>query len=523
MSTKPPGDARGEKASAMNDGAETRPDPGRDVPQKISTGFALMALVPIMLALYVFLEGGRNPSVLLGSSGVMLVCMLASAIAGFYFIKSELARTFLMILDRANRAASEDLNGRLREAGEDEIGRIGDTIERITSSLESSTEEANLSKERMGRGIEKISHALATARDQESLLQMLVESVVESVDANTAYLVGIDEESGDFVTRAAAGERAKEARTQRIPLGEGVPGLAARERRPIIVQDRERAGDTSDSSSGGCTPETTMAAPLLQGESLHGVLIVDDRRSGGKFGEEELAVLSNLTSLAAVALGQWAAQTRLRSDLDSLIAAFSEAVEARDPYARGRSRRVARYCEAMARSLRLDADTIRTVERAALVYGIGKITLPDTLLRKEIALTEDELKHVRGYVTAGERVLSTVPALAAVCPMVRHHNERCDGSGYPDGLKGDEIPLTTHLLIVAHAFDAMTSDRAFRGAISVREALENLQAGAGKEFDRRAVQALVDLGPKILKATDDASSEGATVKGKGTASISVRD
>jgi HD-GYP domain-containing protein (c-di-GMP phosphodiesterase class II) len=482
-----------------------------------------MALVPILLAMYVFLDGGRDPRVLLGRSGAIFVLMIASAVAGFYFIKAELSRTFLMILDRANRHASDDLSRHLREASDDEIGRIGETIQRITASLEDRSAEAELAKDRMRRGIGKVSHALQTARDEEGLLQLLVEGVVESVDARTAYLVGVDEETGDFVTRAAAGEAAEEVRTRRIPLGEGVPGLAARERRPIILPDRDAVDSTNGAEGAGLSPGTIMAAPLLQGESLHGVLIVEDRRDGGKFDEEELGILSNLTTLAAVALGQWGAQSRLRQDLDDVLAVFARVIEERDPYARGRSERVSRYCEAMARSLRLDEDTVTMVRRAALLHGIGKVTLPDSLLRSETKLTEEELEHVRSYAATGERLLADVPALAAVCPMVRHHNERCDGSGYPDGLKAEEIPLTTHLVIVAHAFDAMTSDRSFRRAITVRDAIDRMQQGAGKLFDRRAVQALVGLGPRVLKATDDREADGATVRGKGTASISVRD
>jgi HD-GYP domain-containing protein (c-di-GMP phosphodiesterase class II) len=200
------------------------------------------------------------------------------------------------------------------------------------------------------------------------------------------------------------------------------------------------------------------------------------------------------------------------------------AIEARDPYARGHSGRVARYCEEMARALRLDEDTTRTLRRAALVHDIGKLGLPEVLLRKETRFTPEELELVRTHSTAGETLLRSIPALSSLAPLVRHHHERCDGSGYPDGLKGDSIPIPTHVLIVANAYDIMTSDRSYRKAMSLNEALETLRTKAGIWYDRRAVHALLGLDRSVLNAPNGGvAAATSNVRGRGTASISVRD
>ena len=521
MSTHPSKRA-GEASEADASPRDRRAKSGDAVPQKISIGFALMAVVPILLALLLYLEEGGNPGVLQGRSGAIFALMIASSLAGFYFIKAELGRTFFSILERASQVASEDISEQVRLASEDEIGRIGDTIAQITATLDGLTGDDREERHRLRQGISRVSHSLQTARDETALGQLLVEGVVETVGARLATLVGIDEEAGDFQPRAAAGEGAEEALRRAIPLGEGVPGLAARERRPILLHDQDiPAPGGGDSDGPGRGPESTMAAPILQGECLHGVLVVEGRKAGGRFGEEELEVLSHLTTLAAVALAQRAAEAQLQRDIDQVIGVFSRAIEERDPYAVGRSARIAGYCESMARSLRLDEDTIRTVKRAALLHGVGKIKLPDSLVRRDGPLTDDELEHVRAQVVAGGTILEGAPTLRTIWPLVRHHNERCDGSGYPDGLTGDAIPLTTHLLIVACAYDAMTSDRSFRQAMPVAEALKKIQADAGRLYDRRAVQALMAVGPGGLKARNDETSASGTVKGKGTASISV--
>ena len=118
--------------------------------------------------------------------------------------------------------------------------------------------------------------------------------------------------------------------------------------------------------------------------------------------------------------------------------------------------------------------------------------------------------------------MRAIPALASLAPFVRHHHERCDGSGYPDGLAGDSVPLPTHVLIVANAFDIMTSDRSYRKAMSLNEALEVLRAKAGVWYDRRAVQALLSLDRALLSAAHDTTDGSSSVKGRATASVSVR-
>jgi polar amino acid transport system substrate-binding protein len=329
----------------------------------------------------------------------------------------------------------------------------------------------------------------------------------------------VDEEEGDFLTIAAVGENAKAVRGARIPLGEGVPGLSARERRPLLLCDV----DTAQMSGMPRAPECTLAVPMFAGETLHGVLIIENRVGGGKFSQDDLAVIANLATLSSAALRQHESTDRVTTMLEEVLRVFASVVEMRDPYSRGHALRVARYCEEMARALHLDEDTIGTLRRAAYIHDLGKIAIPESLLRKEGRFTDDETTHVRNHICAAESLLLDLPELAPMAPIVRHHHERCDGSGYPDGLTGDAIPLTTHILIVANAFDVMTSDRSYRQATSLNEALKELKSKIGTWYDARAVEVLVNLDPKLLKATGDNSGASATVKEQGAASISIRD
>jgi len=474
-----------------------------------------MALVPILLAILLL---DRGASGIAGMPGIVVILMLVSALSGFFLIRRELTLLLVHLIRAASREATDGLSDRIREASEDEIGKIATTIESITAQLR---EQAGGGKrrDRLGDGIARVAHAVQAARRKNHLVSLLVEGALESLGGRCAYFVGVDEEAGDFVPRAAAGEEADVAMKWSAPLGEGIPGRCARERRAIVLP----ASEIPEGAPAFEDPsKSVVAAPVVLGESLHGVLVV---HAGGDraFGDEDAQVLGGYASVAATALGSWSSRDRAEQALDETLAGFAAAVEARDPYALGHAARVARYCDEMAKALRLDDDTRATLRRAALLHDFGKIGLPEALLKKEGRFTPEELERVRTHASTGEKLLRAIPSLATLAPLVRHHHERCDGSGYPDGVSGDAIPLPTHVLIVANAFDVMTSDRSYRKAASLQDALEALRAKEGAWYDKRAVQALVGLDKSLLKAKGDTTESGNTVRGRATASVSVKD
>jgi len=171
------------------------------------------------------------------------------------------------------------------------------------------------------------------------------------------------------------------------------------------------------------------------------------------------------------------------------VEALAAAVDAKDPYTRGHSRRVSDYGAAVAYALGWPPTDIARVRRAGLLHDVGKIGIPDAVLTKPGPLTVEEFAIIKEHPAIGERVLTAVPYLREVLPAVRHHHERWDGGGYPDGLAKDGIPSDATILIVVDAFDAMTSSRTYRSALSIREARRRLREGSGTQFDPRIVAA----------------------------------
>jgi HD domain/GAF domain len=489
---------------------------GRALP----AGFALMSLVPILLAFNLLAEGhdGTGLDVLGGRGGLIFLLMLASAVSGFLFIRHELARTFDAARRDSGEAIAAELSELMREASSTEIARISEALSGADRSIDERAEDAAREHGRLRDGVARVAGSIRTARDLPALYGGLVEGVLDAVGGRTAYLMEVDGGAGDFVTVAAAGEKKEAARKLRIPLGDGLPGRAARERQPLLVTPSE------GKEAGGLTKpaEGILIVPMLRGEDVTAVLLAEGRADGEPLDDGDLSVAADLANLAAATAGHHDAARRQERAHEETLCAFAQLIEVRDPYSRGHAVRVARYCELMARSLQMDDDTVRTLRQAALLHDIGKLWVPEELLRKETRYTNEERLQVRKHVVAAEASLSKMPGLAALAPLVQAHHELVDGSGYPRGLTGDAISLTAHILIVANAFDVMTSDRSYREAVPLKTALDVLRNKSGKWYDKRAVQALLKLDEQELKATGaEATEDGGDVH-QGAAAVSIR-
>ncbi len=174
------------------------------------------------------------------------------------------------------------------------------------------------------------------------------------------------------------------------------------------------------------------------------------------------------------------------------IRMLAAAVEARDPYTGGHINRVTRFCLAIARRLGWHGEQLSHVEMGAILHDIGKINVDDAILRKPARLTPEEFERMRRHPDIGSQILRGISFLEPVIPYVRHHHERFDGTGYPDRLAGEEIPIGGRLVAVADAFDAMTSERPYHKAQPPAEAIAELQAMAGRQFDPEIVRVFVE-------------------------------
>jgi HD-GYP domain-containing protein (c-di-GMP phosphodiesterase class II) len=240
---------------------------------------------------------------------------------------------------------------------------------------------------------------------------------------------------------------------------------------------------------------SVMCVPLRTSDAIFGALYVDSLSAAGRFSEADLELMAALGNQAGVALHR----VRLMGEIERLlldtIRAIAATIDAKDGYTHRHSERVATLARRIALEIGLTADEQQTAELSALLHDVGKIAVPDSILNKPGRLTEAEYEEMKKHPLHGARIISNIqsPAVTAVLPGVQYHHERWDGSGYPEGLRGEQIPLLGRLLGVADFFDAMTSTRPYRAASSTEEALAMLREKAGTDFDARIVDAVLRL------------------------------
>lgn len=213
---------------------------------------------------------------------------------------------------------------------------------------------------------------------------------------------------------------------------------------------------------------------------------------------ENRAYQSNLESLVAARTEQLRqTMADLERSYDITLEALGDALDLKDAETEGHSKRVTAFTIAMARAMGMSGDRIRVIARGAFLHDIGKMAIPDAILRKPGALSEPEIMIMREHCARGYHMLKKIPFLADAAEIVYSHQERYDGTGYPRGLMGDEIPIGARLFAVADTLDAITSDRPYRAAQSVKAAREEIRRFSGTQFDPKVVEIFLSMPDSI--------------------------
>jgi HD-GYP domain-containing protein (c-di-GMP phosphodiesterase class II) len=269
---------------------------------------------------------------------------------------------------------------------------------------------------------------------------------------------------------------------------QGLPGNAYRDLVPVPSQGPIQVVNRVADAPGSALSRHVAVAADSQGATgwLIAVNTVDDR----PFAPREIEVLQPVASLIATQQ----TNARLYSDLKELlfgvIRALTAAIDAKDPYTSGHSERVARIAVRLAEALGVPANQRSDLYLMGLLHDVGKIGVDDAVLKKTGPLTPEEYRVIQSHVEIGVHILADLKKLNHLLPGVRHHHESLDGSGYPCGLAGDDIPLEARILAVADSFDAMSSTRPYRRRLTPSQIDEILHKGAGTQWDPKIVEAL---------------------------------
>jgi putative nucleotidyltransferase with HDIG domain len=343
--------------------------------------------------------------------------------------------------------------------------------------------------------LHRVSEVMAGARDLQALASAALETILEVTAADRAALV--------LRTEGSDGPGADVAASR---LRSGIDGTFTLSRtlvtdtiaKGVSIFARDASADerfASGQSVIGQGIRSVMCVPLRTTDEILGALYVDSQSGPGRFSDEDLELLAAIGNHTGVALHR----VRLLGEIERLlldtVRAIAATIDAKDGYTHRHSERVAALAARIAAEMGLGVDQQELAELSALLHDVGKIAVPDSILNKPGSLTAEEFAEMRKHPVHGARILANIqsPLVSAVLPGVRYHHERWDGSGYPEGLSGNGIPLLGRLLGVADYLDALTSARAYHEPKSLDEVVRLIANGAGVLFDPEIAGAVVRL------------------------------
>ena len=449
----------------------------------------IVSVVPLLvLGALVYWRGRISVTVF----GVALLVALLIGLVVAHAISSRLYRLAVA----ATGIAGGDLRQHLEVRRHDEIGRLADAFNTMSDRVASQVELLSDKAATMALEINSLSAfgaTLARTPDPHAELQHLAEMIrtLHGADAASVFLVY----EGHTTREAFSGGERSPVPSPHVE--ELVPWVVGHGRSAVVtdVAEDERLGAGRGDGALDTTGLTSiLAVPLTRREGVVGVLCVGFA-SAHTFGPEEEPLLSTIGGQIAFALQNAEAYEKLDRMYLETVTALAAAMEAKDQYTASHADSLAAVAVAVGNRLGMSDAELRMLQYAAVLHDIGKIGIPGSILNKPEKLTREEFDVMAEHTVIGERIISRIDYLVPIARIIRSAHERWDGSGYPDGLTGDGIPLAARILLVCDAFDAMTTDRPYRRALPTDEALRELDANSGGQFDPRVVDVFLAAYP----------------------------
>ncbi len=302
----------------------------------------------------------------------------------------------------------------------------------------------------------------------------------------------VDAARNELFFDVATGEHGERVKAVRLRMGEGIAGWVAEHGVSVIVPDvrRDSRFSTRVNEQSGFQTRCILCVPVTSKGLVIGVLQAVNKLHGSAFTRDDQVELEALADVVGVAIENARLYQRIKAAFHHTVEALAEAIEKRDPYTGGHIKRVYTYSLVIGRQMGFSRDELERLKLAAMLHDVGKIGVDDRILRKGGPLTEEEFAKMKRHPEIGVEIIGRIEELSDLLPIIRAHQERMDGTGYPEGQTGVEIPMGARVIAVADTFDAMTTDRPYSKARPMEAALEELRRCAGKQFDLEVVEAL---------------------------------
>ena len=361
------------------------------------------------------------------------------------------------------------------------------------------------------RALRAIDLAIMGSLDLQITLEVVLDQVTSSLGVDAAAVLVFDERAEQLRHAAGRGFRTRDLRHSRLRLGEGAAGRAGLTREMIHVTDLQR--DPGDNDFSWVPPEerfvTYLGVPLIAQGQLRGVLEILNRSPLAPEADwlEFLEMLAGQVAIAIDNAKMFESQVRANTDLrvayDQTIEGWARALDLRDHETEGHSRRVTELALSLAERMGVEGELLVHLRRGALLHDIGKLAVPDRILLKPGPLTDEERAVMCRHTQYAVDFLDPIPFLRPALDIPRFHHEKWDGTGYPDGLSGEAIPLAARIFAVADVWDALRSDRPYRAAWSGEKARQYIIEQSGTHFDPAVVEVFLALDSRSVTRLQD--------------------
>jgi len=340
----------------------------------------------------------------------------------------------------------------------------------------------------------ELSKMLNSNLETKLIVRNAMEAIVSLVDADVGSLLLADKEKKELFFEVALGEKEKTLKEIRLSFGQGIAGWVAENKQPLIINDTskdDRFYKYADEKTGFVT-KNILCVPVLSHENnVIGVMQAINKKRGN-FTKQDLELLTSLSDQVAIALENAFLHEELKRTFMEVVETLAEAIEKRDPYTGGHTKRVVKYSLMIADQLNLNDKEKEQLKMAALLHDVGKIGIDDSLLRKPAKLDETEFEKMKEHPSIGADILGKIPQLKGIIPGILYHHEWYNGKGYPEGLAGNNLPWIAKIISIADTYDAITTDRPYRKGLSHEWAIQELKKFAGIQFDPVYVEAFIN-------------------------------
>lgn len=341
--------------------------------------------------------------------------------------------------------------------------------------------------------LSQLSQVLNSTLDPKEIRRRTMEAATRLMKAEVGSLLLVHEENRRLYFEVALGEREEDLKTISLNFGEGIAGWVAQHGKPLIVNSPgkdPRFFKGVDERTEFKT-RNIICVPVRVKEKTIGVLEAVNKKGKGRFNKEDLFLLISLADQVAIALDN----SRLYQELEEMFfqtaKSLADAIEKRDPHTGGHTQRVTLYSQATAKYLPLTPLEKKWVKITSVLHDIGKIGIEDYILKKPKPLSPREFEIIKRHSIMGAEIIQHIRQLREIIPGVKYHHEQVDGKGYPDGLRGKDIPILAKIIAVADTYDAMTTDRPYRKAMDKKIAIEELKRCSGTQLDGEVVEAFI--------------------------------